>query len=105
MEPSNAIYLIRHGDYKRSSAGDQHQHLVESGRKQAKSTGSFLKDLIASPSNVYVSTMTRAKETAALITEHMGDCTSVEYSDLFREISLSVPLGEVTVSVLVIVPP
>jgi phosphohistidine phosphatase SixA len=57
--PKN-IFLVRHGDYKRTANGDQNQHLEARGEEQARKTGQYLATLGCNFSVIHVSTMIRA---------------------------------------------
>ena len=93
-------YFIRHGNYKRSSKGDKYQHLLEIGIHQAQKTGIYLNSVLASPAVIHMSTMTRAKETAAHIIEQLNFYGPVEESDLLREFSSSNNEESVSVELL-----
>lgn len=70
--------------------------MLEIGIHQAQKTGIYLNSVLAS-AVIHMSTMTRAKETAAHIIEQLNFYGPVEESDLLREFSSS--NNEVSVSV------
>ena len=61
------LILIRHGQYNLDGKTDEERSLTSLGCEQAKSTGERIADLKLPLSYIVSSTMTRAKETAALI--------------------------------------
>ena len=76
------IYLVRHGQYK-DTPDDKDAVLTKLGREQAELTGIRLKELGVEFDAIVNSTMTRAKETADIICEHVSGPR--EESDLLRE--------------------
>ena len=96
------IILVRHGQYKNEGSGnpDSSRVLTELGRQQALQTGKYLAKFLQNSelcpardlNNVYVSTLTRARQTYDLILEGMGDSKPknhariTQYDDLLREI-------------------
>lgn len=64
---SRNLFLIRHGQYELNGKTDADRRLTPLGRLQAEYTGQRLKDLNFSYTSLTQSTMTRAKETAAII--------------------------------------
>lgn len=78
------IFLVRHGEYLDIGDSDSDKHLTEVGRKQAKYTGERLKSLGIKWDRVIASTMTRAQETAKIVTGVLG-CTITENCNLIRE--------------------
>lgn len=74
--------LIRHGQYDETFKQDEKRTLTALGRKQADLTGERIKEMIqgidplfkAMPvATLFVSNMTRAKETAEIIANHLPD--------------------------------
>lgn len=79
------IILVRHGQYRNESnkeVGDEERVLTTLGEAQARATGKFLRAALLdregsnifvadTVSRVYVSELTRAKQTAALIAEEL----------------------------------
>lgn len=78
------IILIRHGQYHMESNDDAERRLTPLGCKQAKLTGIRLKELGLNYTNIVESTMTRAKETSAIIQEYISN-VPVKSTDLLRE--------------------
>lgn len=83
------IILIRHGQYHTSGKTDEERSLTELGKKQAKETGKRLQYLLSQETkremgDIYESTMTRAKETSAIIQNYFPT-TKVHKDDLLRE--------------------
>jgi serine/threonine-protein phosphatase PGAM5 len=79
--PTRHIILVRHGQYDESSKDDERRVLTDLGRDQAVATGHKLRavlDASGSPDTeirIRSSTLTRAKETAALMMPHLPDRT------------------------------
>lgn len=65
---TRTLVLVRHGQYDTNDGG----RLTPLGREQAKATATFLGKL--SFDAVWASTLPRAKETAAILTEPLGEC-------------------------------
>jgi len=65
------LILVRHGQYNLSGKTDEERHLTELGREQARLTGLRLKELGLPYSRVVQSTMSRATETAQIITKEL----------------------------------
>ena len=61
------VILIRHGQYDEEEDGG----LTELGREQAHRVGAALRGV--SPRTIYVSTLRRARETAAIVSAHFPD--------------------------------
>jgi len=81
------IILVRHGQYDESSPEDEKNILTELGRQQAEATGQRLAALLHKhPDSVlHVSSMARAKETAAIIAKHLPDAQRTEPDPLLEE--------------------
>ena len=84
------LYLIRHGQYELDGKTDNAKVLTKLGQEQAVITGKHLSKLDVEFSNVYISTMERAKETGNIILNQIKDCEkadsfSIERSDMLRE--------------------
>ena len=82
------VYLIRHGQYESSKSLDSERILTKLGRTQAKITGQYLSSLDVKFDRIVCSTMTRAKETCAILKDNLitpPKLTATEYSDLLRE--------------------
>lgn len=65
------LILIRHGQYNTAGNCDKERILTELGRDQAAMTGKRLKELDFPYTNLVHSTMTRAIETAKIISEYI----------------------------------
>ncbi|XP_055373220.1 serine/threonine-protein phosphatase Pgam5, mitochondrial isoform X2 [Condylostylus longicornis] len=78
------IFLIRHGEYLDIGESDLDKHLTEVGRKQAKYTGERLKSLNIKWDRIISSTMTRAQETAQIVTKALG-VPITDHCNLIRE--------------------
>jgi serine/threonine-protein phosphatase PGAM5 len=76
------LLLIRHGQYflRLHNATDADRFLTKLGREQAKMTGARLKELDVDISNVVVSTMKRAQETADIILSQLPNGKKLELS-------------------------
>jgi serine/threonine-protein phosphatase PGAM5 len=82
------IILIRHGQYEIEQLEDKDRVLTRLGREQAKKTGDRLKELQFPITNMVVSTMTRAQETASIILSQLGqeaDKISVQNCSMIEE--------------------
>jgi len=80
------IILVRHGEYLDIGDSDETHKLTDRGRIQAKYTGERLRDLGINWHKIYVSTMTRAKETAELVlNEIKHDPKKVKFCNMLRE--------------------
>lgn len=80
--PERLLYLIRHGQYDTTITSRDGGGLTGLGQEQARITGEALAHLPIE--SVYTSTMTRARETAALITQAMTNLAP-QPNDLLRE--------------------
>lgn len=78
------LFLIRHGQYNTSGATDEDCYLTKLGQQQAEITGLRLKELGIPYTAIVKSTMTRATETATLISKFLPD-VPVSSTDLLRE--------------------
>lgn len=92
-KPKNTYYVMRHGESESNVAGildsdgDHTNHLTEKGKEQVKASTDELKDkkidlIVTSP-------FLRAKETAQIISEALGNVEVVEDTNL-REFNLGV---------------
>lgn len=79
--PTRHILLVRHGQYVEELKEDETRVLTPLGQKQAEATGRRLAALLAatadSPVRLHTSTLTRAKETAAIIRSQLPDGVEV----------------------------
>ncbi|XP_033099515.1 serine/threonine-protein phosphatase PGAM5, mitochondrial-like isoform X2 [Anneissia japonica] len=78
------LILIRHGQYNMDAEDDKNRTLTLKGREQANMTGLRLKDMNLPINVIHNSTMTRAIETADIITKHFPDVPRTS-CDLLRE--------------------
>lgn len=76
------VILIRHGQYNQSSSNDAERTLTALGRQQALATGERLKALNIKFDKLTVSTMTRAQETADIISKSFPNVPQSECSML-----------------------
>uniref|UniRef100_A0A1B6J4Q5 Serine/threonine-protein phosphatase PGAM5, mitochondrial n=1 Tax=Homalodisca liturata TaxID=320908 RepID=A0A1B6J4Q5_9HEMI len=91
------IFLIRHGQYNLSGKTDTERILTKLGTEQAFLTGKRLQEFGHKYTHLIVSTMTRAKETAALIQESLPNNLKVIHCPLLEEgapIPPEPPLGD-----------
>ncbi|CAH1404719.1 unnamed protein product [Nezara viridula] len=70
---SRHIILIRHGHYNKGGESDKEMVLTKLGIDQAMMTGKRLKELEIPYNEIVHSTMTRAVETAKIISSHIPD--------------------------------
>jgi len=78
------LFLIRHGQYHTQQPRDQDQTLTPLGREQLDLTGSRLRELGYGFDRLVASTMTRARESAAIVHGHFPQL-SVECEPLLEE--------------------
>ncbi|KAM4634329.1 serine/threonine-protein phosphatase PGAM5, mitochondrial-like [Polymixia lowei] len=78
------ILLIRHSQYNLSGKGDKERILTSLGREQAELTGQRLASLGLQYNVIVHSTMTRATETATIISKYLPE-VKTESCDLLRE--------------------
>lgn len=82
---SRHIILIRHGQYNLAGTTDNERYLTDLGRNQAKLTGIRLAELSLPYSFMIHSNMTRAIETANLITESLPKVPVMPEDSILRE--------------------
>lgn len=82
--------MIRHGQYNLSGLTDAERILTDLGRQQAHFAAQRLKSLDLPYTRLVQSTMTRAAETASIISKELPD-VPVEQSDLLREGMPAIP--------------
>lgn len=75
---TRTLILLRHGQYSPDDGG----RLTPLGREQALHSAKYLKDIPIHA--VWASTLTRAKETAAIVAEHL-DVARVKHVSVLRE--------------------
>ncbi|KAI6651610.1 Serine/threonine-protein phosphatase PGAM5, mitochondrial-like [Oopsacas minuta] len=78
------LILIRHGQYDLSGSEDAHKTLTELGKLQAKQTGLRLKEMGVIFEKIIYSTMTRATETAKIISLSSPDIP-IQSCEMLRE--------------------
>lgn len=83
MATRNLIF-IRHGQYNLSGECDQQRILTDLGRQQAALTGLRLRELSLPYSRIVRSTMSRATETAQIISKELPE-VPMESCDMLRE--------------------
>ena len=83
--PSRTIYLIRHGDYDHDDERDADigKALVPLGVVQARLVAARLRGMPVEWSSLHSSTMTRARQTARVISDDLG--LEVQTSKILRE--------------------
>ncbi|XP_052412864.1 serine/threonine-protein phosphatase PGAM5, mitochondrial isoform X1 [Carassius gibelio] len=89
------IFLIRHSQYNLKGDGDKERILTPLGREQAEYTGQRLAALGLKYDVLIHSSMTRATETASIISKHLPDVELVS-CDLLREGAPIEPVPPVT---------
>jgi len=82
---SRHLILIRHGQYNLAGSTDSDRYLTDLGREQAKNTGIRLAELSLPYSFMIHSNMTRAIETANLITESLPTVPVMPADSILRE--------------------
>jgi len=82
---SRHLILIRHGQYNLAGNSDSERYLTDLGREQAKNTGIRLAELSLPYSLMIHSNMTRAIETANLITESLPRVPVLPADSILRE--------------------
>ncbi|NP_001291139.1 phosphoglycerate mutase family member 5 [Esox lucius] len=89
------IFLIRHSQYNLNGTMDKERILTPLGREQAEYTGQRLAALGLKYDVMVHSTMTRATETANIISKHLPDVEKVS-CDLLREGSPVEPVPSIS---------
>ncbi|XP_060763736.1 serine/threonine-protein phosphatase PGAM5, mitochondrial isoform X2 [Neoarius graeffei] len=89
------IFLIRHSQYNLNGSGDKEKMLTALGREQAELTGQRLASLGLKYDVLIHSSMTRATETAQIISTHLPGVEMVS-CDLLREGAPIEPVPPVT---------
>ncbi|MEL6307054.1 MAG: histidine phosphatase family protein [Chloroflexota bacterium] len=84
---TRTLYIIRHGQYDQTEKSRDGGSLTDLGRQQAASVGNAFKRITVDA--VHASTMTRARETAGIITDAIG--AQYELHDSIREAIPSIP--------------
>lgn len=69
------LILVRHGQYNLNGKTDEERTLTELGREQARLTGLRLKELGLPYTRIVMSSMTRAVETAQIISKEIPSVT------------------------------
>lgn len=79
------LILVRHGQYNLSGKTDDERFLTTLGREQARLTGLRLKELALPYTRLIQSSMTRATETASIISKQLPSDLQVVSCDFLRE--------------------
>ena len=79
------LILVRHGQYNLAGKTDGERYLTDLGREQARITGLRLKELALPYTRLIQSTMTRATETASIISKQLPSDLQVTSCDFLRE--------------------
>lgn len=79
------LILVRHGQYNLKGKSDEERFLTSLGREQAKLTGLRLKELGLPYTRLVQSTMTRATETAQIISQELPKDLEVTSCNFLRE--------------------
>lgn len=79
------LLLIRHGQYNLAGNGDAERYLTPLGREQASGTGQRLAQLGLPYTKIIQSSMTRAMETAELISNEIPSVPVEKPDDILRE--------------------
>jgi phosphohistidine phosphatase len=72
------LYLLRHAEAEPHCADDFSRHLTESGFKQARRIGCFMKEQCLRPDLILTSPVLRAKETAEVVAKLLGKVEIIE---------------------------
>ena len=89
----DSLYLIRHGqsyvNLKEWDGGNQDTALTELGHRQAAALGAWMPTEIITVDALYASTMQRAQETAAYVSQAYGvpitnDAVSYTHLDVYK---------------------
>ncbi|CAB1423450.1 unnamed protein product [Pleuronectes platessa] len=95
------LTLVRHGETRYNKEGLLQGQAIDAplsevGLQQAEAAGRYLKDVEFS--NVFVSDLLRARQTAETIMKHNSSCSSLQMAldPLLKEISFGVAEGETT---------
>lgn len=76
------LYLLRHAEAEPHCADDFSRRLTEQGFKQARRVGCFMKEQCLRPDLILTSPVTRARETAEVVSKLLGkaDITEVPWA-------------------------
>ena len=85
VKASRHLILIRHGQYNLDGKDDSERYLTQLGRDQASSTGVRLADMNLPYTHILHSNMTRAVETAQLISQHLPHVKMLDSDGILRE--------------------
>lgn len=85
VKATRNIILIRHGQYNLEGTVDRERYLTGLGREQAEGTGARLAQLSLPYTHILHSNMTRAIETAELISKSLPQVPVLEADSLLRE--------------------
>jgi serine/threonine-protein phosphatase PGAM5 len=81
-EPVRTVWLIRHGEYEHGVDTPDEGGLVALGRQQARLVAARLDACPVVFTSLQSSTMTRARDTAAIVAEHFPDLAPEAYDDI-----------------------
>ena len=93
IKASRTLILIRHGQYSLAGKTDKERILTSLGRSQADMTGSRLAELSLPYTHIIRSNMSRAVETADLISAHLPHVKLLPTDKILREGSPITPQG------------
>ena len=82
---SRHLILVRHGQYNLDGETDTQRYLTTLGRSQASGTGARLAELGLPYTHIIRSNMTRAIETADLISKHLPEVKMLPAEGILRE--------------------
>lgn len=85
VKASRHLILIRHGQYNLDGKDDSERYLTDLGRSQASMTGVRLAELSLPYTHILHSNMTRAVETAQLISKHLPHVSMLPSDAILRE--------------------
>lgn len=72
------LYLLRHAEAEPHCADDFSRRLTESGFKQARRVGCFMKEQCLRPDLILTSPVIRARETAEVVAKLLGKLETIE---------------------------
>lgn len=82
--------FVRHGQYILSATKDEEKVLTNTGREQAEETGKYLSQQYGNKVNaIYHSNLTRAKETAAIISKYFPGVRLIEDTNLAEGVPIA----------------
>ena len=81
-EPVRTVWLMRHGEYEHGVDTPDEGGLVALGRQQARLAAARLDALPVAFTSLQSSTMTRARETAAIVAAHLPELELQTFADI-----------------------